>query len=159
MNFIKRLKDCPYLFPVSYVVIHIITYCIYFISINFQLPLSDWFIYGGPPSLRLVWFSDIHWPNFSGIFLIISFFCFKKLRKLSVFYLFALYIEQLIFKFDIGECFSGVILVRLFYLFFKTILHFSDGRDFVVIHFSLLLALVHISVIFYLKNDKLKHVI
>lgn len=157
MNLIKKFKDGPYLFPVCYVVTHFISNCVYFIIINSQLPLSDWFVDEGSPLFRLVWFSDTQWPNFAGIFIAFSFFYFKKLRKLLTFYLLTLYIEQFILKFDIGECFSGVSVVRAFYLFFQSKLYFSDGRDLTAIHFSLLMALVHIAVI--KKSEEGKRVI
>jgi hypothetical protein len=133
----------PYIFPLTYILLHVFTYGTYFFIAN-QDPVTPWLDEKKIGVTNLVWFNSTYWPNLAGLFVIYHLFYKRRCSKLALCYLFALLAEQFFIGADYMGSYDGLPLAKASFGLFSTKLNFlgvSGGNA--INHFSIWVALIH----------------
>jgi hypothetical protein len=131
------------LFPLIFIVLHIISYGTFFLIAN-QNSFSPWLHEKKIGISNLVWFNSTFWPNWAGLFVIYELLYRRRCYSLSFCYLIALFLENFFIGADYMGSYDGLPLANVSFSFFSRKLSFlgaSGGNA--VNHFSIWLALIH----------------
>lgn len=139
MNLIQ-FRESPFCFPLTVLLLHVLTYSLFFLSLNLENHQS--WLYGIPfvPWLILL---PKYFPNFLGLFLLFHFFKKKFSRKIIAFYLMAIVIEHFIMSFDVMGEFDGDIPKARYFFFFSK-LDFPSSHFRYIVNLSVIGAIIHL---------------
>lgn len=147
MNLTQLRKSTLY-FPLTVILLHALTYSLFFLSLNFQH--YEFWPYGIP---FVPWFILLpkYFPNLLGWFLLFHYFKKNFSRKIIIFYLMAIIFEHFIMSFDVmGEFESNI--PKFKYFFFFSRLDFPSVHFRYIVNFSVIGAMIHAIKIWYVSR-------
>jgi hypothetical protein len=136
---LAQFRKSPSSFPLIVSLLHVLTYSLFFLSLNLQT-YESW-LHGIPlvPWLILL---PKYFPNFLGCFLLFHFSKKKFSRKIIVFYLMAIIFEHFIMSFDVmGDFDENIPKARYFFFFSR--LDFPSGHFRYIVNVSVIGAIIH----------------
>ena len=144
---LKAFENKTYFFPISFLILHVLSYATYFFLEN-TFSSGPWFTNERSDIINLLFFRSVYLPNFAGIFIVYYLVYKKRYFKTAFIYFFSLYCEQFLISADYIGSFDDYSLANADYQLLLTDLTISEmeiGNN--VIHFSLFTVFAHIGVI------------
>lgn len=140
----------PYTFSLSFILLHALTYALYFKRLN-SLEIDTWINGSFVSPLALVILPKTNIPNLAGIFLILYYIAFKDFRKKVLITLTTLFLEHSIISFDIMGEFDSDIPKAYYYLLYSKLDFVSDNYR-IGINFSIILSILFFIQAYYLRK-------
>jgi hypothetical protein len=144
---LEAFENKTYFFPLSFLILHVLSYATYFFLEN-TFSSGPWFTDERSDIINLLFFRSVNLPNFAGLFIVYFLIYKKRYFKTAFIYFFSIYCEQFLIGADYLGSFDGYSLANADYQLFLTDVTISgmdNGNN--VIHFSLFTALAHLGLI------------
>lgn len=136
---LTQFRESPFYFPLTVLLLHVLTYYLFFLSLNLQ-DHESW-LYGIQFVPWLILLPKC-FPNFLVWFLLFHFFKKRISRKVVLFYLMAIVFEHFIMSFDVMGEFDGNIPKARYFFFFSR-LDFPSGHFRHIVNISVMGAIIH----------------
>lgn len=140
MKYFQYLKN-PLLFPVIFVILHIITYGVFFAITDYN-SIEPWHLVERGSLRNLFLFYETNWPNLCGLWIIYGIWSKRIWLTTGLTYLFFIWMENASMGWDVGEFYADSPLIKSNYKIISTDLYFLSN-DHTVTSISLFFALVH----------------